>query len=139
MLQDREISPEELEDLASFAIIWPDQVPADCSLRQIAEMSESDTQSTGSGIFLLKYQCGPLRWFHIQETNVSMSPNLADYSVIAHIRVKDEDIPVHSKEGDFSWIFLRLEGISVEVSAQGLASDELAMIVTSLRPKQRLN
>jgi hypothetical protein len=137
MLHDREISPEELEELASFAILWPDQVPADCSLKQIAEMSESDTQSSGSGIFFLKYQCGPLRWFHIRETGNILLPHLADYSVVDRIVVKNVEIPIYKGGSGMSMIFLELEGVNVQINAQGLSSDELVMIVTNLRSKQQ--
>ncbi|MFQ5342737.1 MAG: hypothetical protein ACE5F6_14440 [Anaerolineae bacterium] len=134
VLVDRAISQEELEELSPYPVLWPDPVPAGCSLQGIFEMSESPTESTGSGIFILKYRCHLLGRLHIHES-LTMSPNLAGREPIDHIDVNGGGIPLYDNGGVWQ-VFLTIDGVKVELVAQGLSKEEIAAIVSSLRPRE---
>lgn len=134
VLADRSISQEELEDLSPYPVLWPDPAPAGCSLQGISEMSASQTESTGSGIFILKYRCHLLGRLHIHESP-TMSPNLAGREPIDHIDVNGARIPLYDNGGVWQ-IFLAIDGVKVELIAQGLSKEEIAAIASSLRPRE---
>lgn len=136
-LTDRMISREELARLADFAVLWPATLPANFKLLCIAEMSESETESTGSGIFILEFANNEEGWISITQTAKEMKTDLADLRRVDAIRLTDSEIALYEEMGPgVRGAYFEREGVNIKLLTKGASLEEVTMFLSSLEKWQ---
>lgn len=93
MLVGRNISEEELNNLAPFSVLWPQCLPEGYTQGRILELSESEAASSNSGIFIIEFTDLKDRSLLIQQSKY-MRPDYSSKSESGSISVMNVDIPI---------------------------------------------
>lgn len=136
-LTDRTITREELTRLAEFAVLWPRELPDGYEHTRIAEMSANETESTGSGVFILEFVKDQEHWISIWQSVEKMKPNLEELTPIGTISLPNSKAAAVYEVGpDRKTAFFNLNGVDIEFNAKGLSIDEIAATVLTLGQRQ---
>jgi hypothetical protein len=142
-LVSREITLEELTKVAPFTILWPQDVPEGYQLSRILEMSESWTESSGAGVFILEYintnnqdksipDQGILHIWQYLKTTQSL-PSLSGKHVIGSLRLADgTEISLYEGEDESKRAFLERGEVNIELWFQNMPVEDVERIVSSL-------
>ena len=138
-LVSRGISLDELTQLAPFTVLWPQDLPEGYRLSGIMEMSESWTESSGSGIFILEFTSdrGVLHiWQYLK--SVQSLPSVSGKQAVATLRLADgTQLPVYeAEEGTGRRAFLAREPLNIEISFRNLPLQDVEDILSSLAASQ---
>lgn len=139
-LVSREITLEELTRLAPFTILWPQNLPDGYQILRIMEMSESATESSNSGTFILEYahmsdQNKPLaeqgRLFIWQ--TLDSNPDLSQKQPTGTLNLAGEEISLY-QEGQETRAFFERGQVSLELLFWGVPVEDVEKIASSLTP-----
>ncbi len=138
----REITLAELQELASFDLLWPQDLPEGYRLSRIMEMSDGLTSSSGSEIFIIEYaniadqhkapaDQGRLHLWQYLKTTQSL-PSLAGKQAVGALRLADgTDIPLY-QAGVSKRAFLEPGPVNLEVLFRNMPLADVERIVSSL-------
>jgi hypothetical protein len=138
-LSDRTISEEELVRLAEFTVLWPAELPDHFRLTRIAEMSESQTESTRSGIFIFEFGKDQEHWISIRQTTKQMKPELEKLRRTDTISLPDSEIALYEIGPSVGVAFLERDGINIKFLTRGMSPEEIATLISSLHKRQPPN
>ncbi len=130
MLVSRNISEEELTNLAPFSVLWPQYLPKGYTRGQIIELSENETSSSGSGIFILEFTNYEGNDLFIQQSK-HMMPDYRNKSEIGSINIMNTDISVF-KDGLLNFAFFEYGEVHVELVFQGISLKDVEDIASLL-------
>ncbi len=139
-LVSREITADELTELAPFTVLWPQDLPEQYQLVHVMEMSESWTESSGTGIFVLEYinaeeqQASFSMWQYLGITQ--SLPSLEGKQIVSSLSLPDEAIILlyEGEEGQSMRTFLQYNQVNVEFEFRNIPLDDIEIIISTLSP-----
>lgn len=131
----REISKEELVELAPFTVLWPTILPDGYAPGRIMEMSTSTTQSSNTGQFILEFINRQFDFLHIWQTNRPKSVKYYDYggqkATVGNLSLPSGDVPLYA-EGELRFARFQFGELNIELIFRGINTTEVESVVSSL-------
>lgn len=129
-LTTREITVQELKELATFEILWPSRIPAQYYLARVLEFTSDLSRSTGTGCFVIEYKNNESHVIHIHQSQ-NTTPNYEGRRAIASF-IRNNDEVALFEDGQLTRSFFKVADINVELVSLGATVNDIAMIAQTL-------
>lgn len=139
ILSEKDITQEELREIASFPILWPTYVPDGFPFQRAGGFSSNINNKIVNSDFVLHYGTGADKWLAIRQGVSISGVRLTNYELIDRVPVNDELVSIYerttNKVGPTTIFYCQINGVTLFIDAIGMSKPEMVKVISSLQPR----
>ena len=133
------ISEQELNERATFSVLWPTYLPDEFPFQGIGTFTINGEPPEQITDIILNYGSGEGKWLMIEQMTDLQGIKLVDFVTAGDIQIGGQPVTVYEKvkniDGSFVVFYFTLDEFTMFVRAIGLPKSEMLQVASSLQSK----